>query len=80
MSKNERQVDNYKSRVAQFIPHGTTLELIFIGPLSPVSQSGNQHILVISDYFIKWVTTAALQTKEDVGVAYELKVRQINIF
>ena len=34
----------------------------FIGPLSPVSQS---------DYFIKWVT-AALQTKENVGMAYEL--------
>ena len=25
----------------------------FIGPLSPVSQSGNQCILMISDYFTK---------------------------
>ena len=52
----------------------------FIGPLSPVSQSGNRYILTISDYFTKWVTAAALPTKEAVGVAYELLKVDRSIF
>ena len=35
------------------------IEIDFIGPLSPVSQSGNQYILMISNYFTKWIAAAA---------------------
>ena len=44
----------------------------FIGPISPISKSGNRYILTVSDYFTKWVVAIALPTKEAFGVADEL--------
>ncbi len=36
-----------------------------VGPISPVSKSGNKYVLTVSDYFTKWVCAFALPTKED---------------
>ena len=44
----------------------------FIGPISPVSKSGNKYILTVSDYFSKWVCAFPLPSKEAVGVANTL--------
>ncbi|KZR97391.1 Uncharacterized protein APZ42_007770, partial [Daphnia magna] len=37
-----------------------TLGLDFLGPINPTSFEGNNHILVITDYFTKWVEVVAL--------------------
>ncbi|KZS20625.1 Uncharacterized protein APZ42_012631 [Daphnia magna] len=37
-----------------------TLGLDFLGPINPTSFKGNKHILVITDYFTKWVEFVAL--------------------
>ena len=44
----------------------------FIGPLSPVSKTGNRYILTVSDYFSIWVAAVTLPTKEAAGVVKEL--------
>ena len=44
----------------------------FIGPISPISNSGNRFILTLSDYFSKWVEAVPLPTKEATGVAASL--------
>lgn len=44
----------------------------FIGPMSPPSSAGNCYILIISDYFTKWVDAVPLPTKEAPGVVTSL--------
>ena len=49
------------------------LGIDFIGPISPVSRSGNRFILTVSDYFTKFAYACALPTKEASGVVASLK-------
>ena len=42
------------------------LGMDFVGPISPLSRSGNRYVLTVSDYFA-WAK--ALPTKEAVNVA-----------
>ncbi|KAL5471569.1 hypothetical protein EMCRGX_G029696 [Ephydatia muelleri] len=44
----------------------------FIGPISPMSLSGNRYILTLSDYFSKWVEAVATPSKEAHQVASTL--------
>ena len=36
----------------------------FVGPISPISGSGNRYILTVSDYFTRFGWAKALPTKE----------------
>lgn len=58
---------NTKNRHRVFLyPHeaaNAPFEVIgidFVGPIRPMSTAGNSHILVITDYFSKWVEAVAL--------------------
>ena len=42
-----------------------------VGPLSPV-QSGNNYVLVVSDYFTNWMEAFAIPNQEAVTVAEKL--------
>ena len=42
-----------------------------MGPL-PESESGNQYVLVASDYFTRWVEVYAIPNQEAVTVAKKL--------
>ena len=42
-----------------------------VGPFSPV-QSGNNYVLVVSDYFTKWMEAFAIPNQEAVTVAEKL--------
>ncbi|KAL5515867.1 hypothetical protein EMCRGX_G001108 [Ephydatia muelleri] len=44
----------------------------FVGPISPKTTSGNSYILILCDYFTKWVEAVALPTKEASGIASSL--------
>ena len=44
----------------------------FVGPITPLSRSGNRFILTMSDYFTKWVEAVALPSKCAQGVAESL--------
>eukprot|EP00731_Ephydatia_muelleri_P013136 Em0007g446a len=44
----------------------------FVGPISPISTSGNRYILTSSDQFSKWVEAVAVPTKEAHRVASAL--------
>ena len=48
------------------------LGMDFIGPISPVSRSGNRYILTISDYFTRFGWAKALPTKEAKNVVQSL--------
>ena len=57
------------------------LGMDFVGPISPVSRSGNRYILTISDYFTKFGWAKALPSKEAVNVVCALReVRHNEIF
>ena len=43
-----------------------------MGPISPISLSGNRYILTLSDYFMKWVDAIPLPSKEAPQVANAL--------
>ena len=49
------------------------LGMDFVGPISPVSRSGNRYILTISDYFTKFGWAKALPSKEAVNVVCALR-------
>ena len=49
------------------------LGIDFIGPISPISRSGNTLIFTMSDYFTKFAYACALPTKEASGVVAFLK-------
>ena len=52
----------------------------FIGPISPPSSQGSQHILTVADYFTKFVEAIPTPTKHAEGVASNLfKVKLIRI-
>ena len=48
------------------------LGIDFVGPISPVSISGNHYILTVSDYFTKFGWAVPMQTKEARPVVSEL--------
>ncbi|KAL5517918.1 hypothetical protein EMCRGX_G003562 [Ephydatia muelleri] len=57
------------------IPVVTTwhhVSIDFVGPISPISTSGNRYILTLSDQFSKWVEAVAVPTKEAHRVASAL--------
>ncbi|KAL5509176.1 hypothetical protein EMCRGX_G004493 [Ephydatia muelleri] len=57
------------------IPVVTTwhhVSIDFVGPISPISTSGNRYILTSSDQFSKWVEAVAVPTKEAHRVASAL--------
>lgn len=45
--------------------------LVYAGPFPETSQS-NTHILLVTDYFTKWVEAAPLQKKDPLAVAKAL--------
>ena len=45
----------------------------FVGPISPISSSGNWYILTVSDYFIRFGWAKALLMKEANNVVSALK-------
>ena len=45
----------------------------FVGPISPMSSSGNRYILMVSDYFTRFGWAKALPTKEAKNVVSALK-------
>ena len=49
------------------------LGMDFVGPISPPSQSGNQYILTLSDYFTKFAWAKAMPTKEAMNVVSALR-------
>ncbi len=49
------------------------LGMDFVGPISPMSVSGNRYIFTISDYFTKFAWAKAVPTKEAIGVIEVLK-------
>ncbi|KAI9565040.1 hypothetical protein GHT06_008785 [Daphnia sinensis] len=55
-----------------------TLGLDFLGPINPTSFEGNNHILVITDYFTKWVEVVALPDQTAVTTCKALVDRMIN--
>lgn len=54
------------------------LGLDFLGPLSPRSAEGNSYILVITDYFTKWVEVVALPDQTALSTCKALVERIIN--
>jgi transposase InsO family protein len=54
-----------------------TLGLDFMGPILPHSPLGNNHILVITDYFTKWVEVIPLRTTSALVTAKALMDRVI---
>ena len=53
------------------------LGLDFMGPILPHSPLGNNHILVITDYFTKWVEVIPLKTTSALVTAKALMDRVI---
>lgn len=49
------------------------LGMDFVGPISPISSSGNRYILTVSDYFTKFAWAKALPTKEAINVVSSLR-------
>lgn len=47
--------------------------LVYAGPFPETSQS-NTHVLLVTDYFTKWVEAASLQKKDPLSVAKALAV------
>lgn len=47
--------------------------LVYAGPFPETSQS-NTHVLLVTDYFTKWVEAASLQKKDPFSVAKALAV------
>ena len=54
------------------------LGIDFVGPISPVSISGNHYILTVSDYFTKFGWAVPMQTKEARPVVSELRKVQVH--
>ena len=52
----------------------------FIGPISPVSTSGNRYICTISDYFTKFGWAVVVPNKEARTVVFELRKVEYNVF
>ncbi|KZS03690.1 Uncharacterized protein APZ42_033520 [Daphnia magna] len=55
-----------------------TLGLDFLGPINPTSFEGNNHILVITDYFTMWVKVVAFPDQTAVTTCKALVEKVIN--
>ena len=50
--------------------HFQVIRIDFLEPITPESTNGNKHILVITDYFSRWVEAVALKNQKAITTAH----------